>query len=98
MDLRPEVVLVKHDPAIAESWIEGIQTTLNASKLKDPPEQEQGRYTLLDHKQLAGIWIAVFAKDKLLKDMNMGDIQSTSVMTGWAGFAGNKGACAVRLR
>lgn len=90
--------MVRHDASVAESWIRGIQKTLDTWKESNPLKEQRNKYTLLDHKQLAGIWIAVFASDKVIKGISMEDIQSASIMTGWAGFAGNKGACAVRLR
>lgn len=95
MDLRPEVVMVRHDPTVGQAWTEAILSTLNSAK----PEAQQ-RYRLVQAKQLAGIWIALFAKSRLL-DLEEGRLRGaveTSVMTGFAGFAGNKGACAIRIQ
>ena len=99
MDLRPEVVMIRHDPLVGEAWSSAILQCLHEphpDKKEGSGAQEPPKYILLETKQLAGIWTAVFAKQDRLGDL--GDLSTTSVMTGFAGFAGNKGACCVRLR
>lgn len=98
MDLRPEVVMIRHDLLVGEAWSSAILQCLHEPHLdkKEDDAKEPPGYILLETKQLAGIWIALFAKQDRLGDL--GDLSTTSVMTGFAGFAGNKGACCVRLR
>ena len=100
MDLRPEVLMVRHDPSIREAWCKGVLACLNkrSSKAGDKGTSGHGRYRLLETKQLAGMCLLVFSKEALLEEGTVDEVATASVMTGWAGFAGNKGACCVRLR
>lgn len=88
MDLRPETLLW-HDPSVASGWSDTILSTLQDGS-------ENATYVSIAEKQLAGMWIALFARKELQQDIS--DVATTSVATGWAGLAGNKGSCAIRLR
>lgn len=94
MDLRPEVLMVRHDTTVGHAWVSGILACLNDGA---DGETKKG-YQCLEMKQLAGMYIACFADSALVKSGVVGGATTTSVMTGWAGFAGNKGACGIRLK
>ena len=101
MDLRPEVLMVRHDPSIREAWCKAVLACLNSSKTTAESKAEQVHdrtYRLLEVKQLAGMCVLLFSKADLLDQGTVDEVSSTSVMTGWAGFAGNKGAACIRLR
>lgn len=93
MDLRPEVLMVRHDPMVREAWFNGVLKCLNKAKAPD-----DSKYRLVESKQLAGLCILLFSRESLLEAGTVDEVSTTSVMTGWAGFAGNKGACCVRLK
>lgn len=94
MDLRPEVMMIRHDNTVGHAWVTGILACLNDGA---DGESKKG-YQCLEMKQLAGMYIACFADSTLVKSGVIDDVTATSVMTGWAGFAGNKGACGIRLK
>lgn len=94
MDLRPEVLMVRHDTTVGHGWVSGILACLNDGA---DGEHKKG-YQCLEMKQLAGMYIACFADAALVRSGVIRDVTATSVMTGWAGFAGNKGACGIRLK
>ena len=105
MDSRPEVVMVRHDSTVGEAWITAITASLNDQAAKQAHDAKSSEsetskqwYETLVAKQLAGMWISVFARSPLVEDGYMTEIMAASEMTGWAGFAANKGACAVRLK
>lgn len=93
MDLRPEVLMVRHDPTIGHAWVAGILACMNEATRKYGGKG----YQCIEMKQLAGMYIACFADSVLVKSDIIKNVSSTSVMTGWAGFAGNKGACGIRM-
>jgi hypothetical protein len=109
MDLRPEVLMVRHDTTIGHGWISGILACLNDKMASSPNQDEDDNkpkheekdkkkaYQCLETKQLAGLYIAVFVDASLVRKGIVDEVTTTSVMTGWAGFAGNKGACGIRL-
>lgn len=85
--------MVRHDTTVGHAWVSGILACLN----KGADGENKKGYQCLEMKQLAGMYIACFADSALVKSGEIGKASTTSVMTGWAGFAGNKGACAIRL-
>ena len=79
---------------VGHAWVSGILAYLNDGA---DGKNKKG-YQCLEMKQLAGMYIACFADSALVKSGIIGEATATSVMTGWAGFAGNKGACGIRLK
>lgn len=90
--------MVRHDLAVGEAWSRAILSSLNQIDSSKNSQQSPHRYKEVASKQLAGLWIIAFAKEPLLRDGTISDVSLTSVMTGMAGFTGNKGACAIRLQ
>lgn len=104
MDLRPEVLMVRHDPLVGEAWARGILNTLNTptnqDSKRDSFEEVENTHSTLPYvmitcKQLAGLWLAVFALQEHTGHIR--DVQVATVMTGFAGLTANKGACGVRF-
>ena len=99
--------MVRHDPHISDEWTRTILRSLNDPLSTSPRKDDDvdrrdykrdKPYDFVTGKQLAGLWIGLFAKTSLIDAQDLCDIKTATLMTGFAGLTANKGACAIRLR
>ena len=78
----------------AQYWNQVLDKALNENI---PSSESSQKFDFVASKFLVGLFIIVFARHNLIKNMNITDVRTSSLGVGMMGVLGNKGGVCVRL-